>query len=682
MDAPYLLSQIDIWCQWDQTFEQQAHQLRQFFSAHPDTLQTLLLFLLESRGQQPTKKWLTRWKQHRSTLPDPLMRSWLQGLAGKKQWYARRATETECVTLQQHASGQTGNVRIYVIRGRTLQVRAPRANPAHAVGDFVSWHLEDLQWYQGLLDEDAELTANIGRGACWALADFPDQGVREQLTQLAIKHVRAAVWALATIGDDDAIARLNLVTTCTSDRQTLKKIHESLDLLANRRDMSREEMADQLVPTHDLDELAERVWHTEGYRVTLSLTPGGRIQRTIVSSDGKIRRTLPPGHEGLWQEVLTESQALSKTLSTQKNRLEEAMVVGRRWPVERWKAIFGSHPISGHLAHRLVWKIKDPDVPQALYVFPGRDEDWYTVNGEVREPSAQSRLSLAHPIEMPAEEHARWQHFIVTQQIVQPFKQMFRETYPLTPAEEAVRTYSTRFAGHVVPYQRATGLANHRGWSGKNNGHGVLLCWRDFPAIRAHLWCGSGLEGTVLQQIAFYPLDHPILLYHPDLTLDESCLMLREIDPIMFSEVMRDIDQYVVAASLGTDENWQDAGDRIPGIVRQHAEQAKMRIDLFRELLPLLDLANHVQLEGDCALIQGTRARYKVHLGNGSVYVTPDGRYLCIVPTSKTSSLYLPFEETDLKTMEILSKILLLIADDRITDPTILRQLPRSRGDQ
>src|SRR5579859_2275665 len=109
MDAPYLLSQIDIWCQWDQTFGQQADQLRQCFTAHPKTLQTLLLFLLESRGQQPTKKWLTRWKQHRWALPDTLMRSWLLGLAGKKQWYARQATETESVTLQQHASGQPGN---------------------------------------------------------------------------------------------------------------------------------------------------------------------------------------------------------------------------------------------------------------------------------------------------------------------------------------------------------------------------------------------------------------------------------------------------------------------------------------------------------------------------------------------------------------------------------------------
>jgi hypothetical protein len=37
--------------------------------------------------------------------------------------------------------------------------------------------------------------------------------------------------------------------------------------------------------------------------------------------------------------------------------------------------------------------------------------------------------------------------------------------------------------------------------------------------------------------------------------------------------------------------------------------------------------------------------------------------------------VYLPFEESDLKTTEIISKILLLAADDQIGDPTVRGQL-------
>jgi len=51
---------------------------------------------------------------------------------------------------------------------------------------------------------------------------------------------------------------------------------------------------------------------------------------------------------------------------------------------------------------------------------------------------------------------------------------------------------------------------------------------------------------------------------------------------------------------------------------------------------------------------------------------------LCIVPSSNTSTrrIMLPFEGDAILTL-ILSKVLLLAADDKVTDPTILQQLNR-----
>jgi hypothetical protein len=53
----------------------------------------------------------------------------------------------------------------------------------------------------------------------------------------------------------------------------------------------------------------------------------------------------------------------------------------------------------------------------------------------------------------------------------------------------------------------------------------------------------------------------------------------------------------------------------------------------------------------------------------------PDDRYLCIVPArgASTGKLFLPFDDERLSV--ILSKALMLAADDKITDPTIRRQL-------
>jgi hypothetical protein len=60
------------------------------------------------------------------------------------------------------------------------------------------------------------------------------------------------------------------------------------------------------------------------------------------------------------------------------------------------------------------------------------------------------------------------------------------------------------------------------------------------------------------------------------------------------------------------------------------------------------------------------------------ILVEPDDRYLCIVPASsaRAKRVLPPFEGDGLLSL-ILSKALLLAADDKITDPTILHQLER-----
>ena len=60
--------------------------------------------------------------------------------------------------------------------------------------------------------------------------------------------------------------------------------------------------------------------------------------------------------------------------------------------------------------------------------------------------------------------------------------------------------------------------------------------------------------------------------------------------------------------------------------------------------------------------------------------MAPDDSYLCIVADrSAKSALHLPFDDDAVLSM-VLSKALLLAADDKITDPTITRQLGKRRS--
>jgi len=57
----------------------------------------------------------------------------------------------------------------------------------------------------------------------------------------------------------------------------------------------------------------------------------------------------------------------------------------------------------------------------------------------------------------------------------------------------------------------------------------------------------------------------------------------------------------------------------------------------------------------------------------------PGRHAICIIPAkSEARRILLPFEERDYMTSLVFSKVLLMLDDDRITDPTILRQMGRT----
>ena len=75
--------------------------------------------------------------------------------------------------------------------------------------------------------------------------------------------------------------------------------------------------------------------------------------------------------------------------------------------------------------------------------------------------------------------------------------------------------------------------------------------------------------------------------------------------------------------------------------------------------------------------VRGNLHEYKIHLGSANVMIEPDNQYRCIVPApARSPRIMLPFDGDQVLSV-ILSKTALLVADDKITDPQILRQLPR-----
>ena len=95
---------------------------------------------------------------------------------------------------------------------------------------------------------------------------------------------------------------------------------------------------------------------------------------------------------------------------------------------------------------------------------------------------------------------------------------------------------------------------------------------------------------------------------------------------------------------------------------------------MLERIVPRLKIAPRLKLEDRYLVVRGTRHEYEIHLGSSAC--SRNGRHICIVPKSTTEGdrIWLPFEG-DRTLSIILSKALLLAADDEITDPVILGQI-------
>jgi hypothetical protein len=266
-------------------------------------------------------------------------------------------------------------------------------------------------------------------------------------------------------------------------------------------------------------------------------------------------------------------------------------------------------------------------------------------------------VRVAHPYDLlrTGEWHL-WQRDCFRRERVQPFKQVFRELYVLTAAEEGEGNRSLRYAGHQVNPRQAQALLGKRGWVTSAEEGAVrrtfhdqqLTAWLEFDY---GFFTPTEVEGLTIESVAFARRG------------ESRRLPLSDVPPALFSEVMRDLDLVVSVAHRG-------------GVDPEAtASTLEMRGSLLRETCGLLGVDN-VRLSNSHALVDGHLGSYSVHLGSAVVHRQPGG-HLCIMPvhSQHRGRLFLPFLDDDPRAAEVVSKVLLLAKDSEIKDPSILEQI-------
>lgn len=381
------------------------------------------------------------------------------------------------------------------------------------------------------------------------------------------------------------------------------------------------------------------------------------------------------------KQITERAKKVRKSISKTKKELDRSYAQNESWTFLEFKHHWLSSDLRKQLAKRCIWQIRHTNGLSNVVL--GESGKWLDASGQfIRFKEEQAKVRLWHPVYSEVQEVLSWRHFFDEMPFQQPIKQTYREVYILTDAERRTNHYSNRMAAHILKQGQLQALARNRGWdtpavmfdSEEVNYNLVLKAWNLKASYQLH----RADDESVSAYAKFVSTDQ-IRFFRGTRILE-----LELIPAVVFSEVLRDIDLFVGVSSVGNDPTWQDAGPEGHRDYWQRysfgelAESAETRKDVLEKLIPRLKIADKCSIHGRYLKVKGkVREYYKIHMGSSNILMSPDDRYLCIIPDQAekpAQNLFLPFEG-DRTLSLILSKAFMLVDDDKISDKTIISQI-------
>lgn len=538
----------------------------------------------------------------------------------------------------------------------------------------------------------AELLPRLRRLALKAIAFIGDEYGHPRSGRLA-NH---CVQAIAAAALPSSITELVKMERGTRHGSLLRQVRRAVDELAAGQGLTRTELLEMAVEDHGLSLDGNRhIPLADGWLAIIQAD--ARVARLgYQDPGGKPHKSLPSAIRQASADALAiigkDIRAVRVTIGNERARLDTCLAEGRSWPVRRWRELYFHHPVTGPLTRALIWAFSVPSGTAAITGIPVSGQSLITVEG-AQAPIPRhdgTEVRLWHPVHAAAGEVRAWRQLLLDRQLAQPVKQAFREVYVVTPAEEATRDYSNRFAGHIFGQEQARALMKGRSWVPVSLGS-----WDDGvdQGVARREYAQADGQPPVRAEFFFDPVDedHAGSLYRYCASdqvrffgaAAEEPIPLAEVAMLTFSEAMRDVDLFIGVTSVGADPEWLDRGGgrRFSEYWHGYAfgdlgARAEIRREVLTGLVPMLAIAERCELESRFLKVRGDLRTYRIHLGSGNILMSPDDQYLCIVAArdARAGKLFLPFDDDPILSL-ILSKAFLLADDTNITDRSITRQI-------
>lgn len=361
------------------------------------------------------------------------------------------------------------------------------------------------------------------------------------------QHQRAvtALDVLAEIGSEVALAHLNGIAEKVKFKGLKARAQEKVASIAAQLGLSREQLADRLVPRLGLDDAASLTIDYGARTFTVGFDE--QLKPYVVDSDGKRRKDLPkPGARDDQELAPAEHQrfaALKKDVRTiaadQIHRLEAALIVQRSWTAAEFRDLLAGHPLLWHIVRRLVWITDSGDSFRLA-----EDRTLATVEDDEFTLPDDAQVRLAHPVTLGTDVVVAWGEVFADYEILQPFQQLGRPVHPLEPGQ-SLDVVLKQFFGLEMQVGKLLGLTK-RGWVRGQPQDAGVECWITRPLPNGGAVVASLEPGIAVGIVNEFPDQKFTELWyspsgHGDWSAPKGVSHTTELDPVTASELLAEL---------------------------------------------------------------------------------------------------------------------------------------------
>jgi predicted DNA-binding WGR domain protein len=348
-------------------------------------------------------------------------------------------------------------------------VQAVKAHADSSSLDAYAWSLFERWLVEGAPSKD--------KWAMTALGLIGSDASAMKLTPLVrawpgeSQHQRAVVGleCLRAIGSDVALMQLNGIAQKLSFKGLKAKAAEFMEAIAHDRKLSRAQLEDRIVPDCDLDDRGSRVFDFGPRQFRFVL--GTEMKPMVRDPDGKLKTDLPkPGAKDdpvlagaaldAWKLLKKQVKEVAKV---QAERLEQAMVTGRRWTPADFESLLVRHPLMTNLVRLLLWGGYDASGKLIATFRVTEERDYADVDESAFALDGLAKVGVVHALHLSDADKSAWGEIFGDYEIIPPFPQLGRASHKLEPEEETVKEL-TRNKGLKIPSITLVGILDRHGW--------------------------------------------------------------------------------------------------------------------------------------------------------------------------------------------------------------------------